>query len=99
MLVTTTLSKQRDKEILRDFLEKKLTCGKFSNEVYNVFVLGNGTESSVKIGHDINVTNRIITVGNVVCESCCNLTRNSFGVFNLTKGTVTLRNVNGDIIA
>ncbi len=98
LLATTTLSKQRDREVLRDFLEKKLTCDRFVNEVHNVFLMGNGTTSSVKLDHSINVTNGLVTVDNVLCEACCNVTRNSQSVFNLAEGTVAVRNINGDII-
>ncbi len=98
LLATTTLSKQRDREVLRDFLEKKLTCDRFVNEVHNVFIIGNGTSSSVKLDHSINVTNGLVTIGSVTCEACCNVTRNSGSVFNIAEGTIAIRNINGDII-
>ena len=92
------LAKQKDKENLEDFLKNRLACKAFSNEVQNVFLLGNGTKSTIKTGRDINVSHGVIVSGSVLCSACCNLTRNGSYAFNITAGVILIQNKNGDII-
>lgn len=92
------LAKQKDKENLENFLESRLACEAFSNEVQNVFLLGNGTKSAIKTGRDLNISHGVIVSGSVLCIACCNLTMNGSAVFSITAGTILIQNKNGDII-
>lgn len=92
------LAKQKDKENLEDFLESRLACKAFSNEVQNVFLLGNGTKSTIKTDRNLNVSHGVIVSGGVLCSACCNLTMNGSSTFNITAGIILIQNKNGDII-
>lgn len=97
-LAIDTISKQKDSERLREFLEKKNTCDKFSNEVGSLFVLGNGAEGSIEISHNLNISKKTVFVEGIVCGLCCNIAKNSQDTFNLSGGWIKLKNQGGEIV-
>ena len=97
ILLLDAIYKQNDADNLKLFLERKNACGKLSDEVQSIFVLGNGAETTITINKGLNVTNKLIYVEGVVCSLCCNVTKNSQSNFNVV-GTIKIKNIGGEIV-
>ncbi len=98
ILLFIDVSKHLEIEKLRTSSDKMSSCYKFSNEVASVYILGNGTVSSIKIDYNITFGNGTAFIDSVSCKICCNLTKNNSAVFNVSNGFVTVQNRNGDVI-
>lgn len=93
----SALSWQMDSNTINEFLDNRQVCSEVVNEVYSVFVFGNGSESIIKLDRDINVSNNAVYVGGVICNLCCNTTNGSSNDFDIQEGYVRLLN-QGDIV-
>lgn len=82
---------------IKERLEAKRVCDKFSSEVHALLLLGHGSESTIRTEKDIVVSNMTVLTDSFLCRICC-VSRNSSTSFNLTAGIITLRNVNGEIV-
>ncbi len=95
--LSLTVSKQAESGNIKAGIEKANACNAFANEVKSVFVLGNGTKSSVKTDYNIIVSNRTAAIDGVVCGLCCGLTKNSSLTYTIRSGIARLENINGNV--
>lgn len=93
----SALSWQMNSNTMNEFLENRQICSKVVNEVYSVFVFGNGSESIIKLDKGINMSNNTVYVGGVICNLCCNTTNGSSNDFDIQEGYLRLLN-QGDIL-
>jgi hypothetical protein len=93
----SALSWQADSNAVNEFLENRHICSGVANEVYSVFIFGNGSRSIIKLEKDINVSNSTVYVGDVICNLCCNTTNGTSGDFDIQEGYLRLKN-QGDIL-
>ena len=98
IMVSLTISKQLENEKIKTAMQKTNACDAFANEVKSVFILGNGTKSSIKLDYNINVSGKIALIDSVVCNICCNLTKNSSSNYTLLTGITNLENTNGNLV-
>lgn len=98
LMMQFVLVKQQEKDILKAFMNDRLVCEQFADEIHSVFVLGNGTKSTIKISQDLNVSQGTVISGSVLCHACCNITKNGSSTFSVNPGFLTLQNSNGGII-
>lgn len=97
-VLASAMEKNRLAENMKIYLEKKRDCERFANDVGAVFILGDGASSTIELNNNLSVINNTAYSENIFCNLCCNVTRNGQSSFNLTKGSVTIINANGDII-
>lgn len=88
----SALSWQINSNTMSKFLENRQICTGVANEVYSIFVFGNGSRSIIELDKDINVSNNTVYVGGVICSLCCNTTNGTSGDFDIQKGYVRLFN-------
>lgn len=93
-----TGSKRLETERLEDRLEDLTECEKIANEIYSVFILGDGSESTIYLNKNATVSGSFIIVGGSACNSCCNLTNGSSNSFSISSGQVKIKNQDGNII-
>ncbi len=98
VIILSILSvRQVDEKNTRDFLENKRECLKLSNEISNIYVLGDRATGSVKMFKQANISNGMIVVGNYLCNACCNFTNGTLSNFNIPVGSVSLENSKGSV--
>jgi len=97
-ILSLTISKQLESEKIKDALQKTNACNAFADEVKSVFVLGNGTKSAIRIDYSINVSGKTVVIDSVICNICCNLTKNSSLNYTLQAGNNQLENKNGNLV-
>lgn len=98
IILSLTIAKQLESEKIKDALQKANACDTFASEVKSVFVLGNGTKSAVRFDYSINVSGKTAVIDSVVCNICCNLTKNSSSNYTLQAGINSLENKNGNLV-
>jgi len=99
IVLLLTVSKQQESDAVRTWLENTNACNAFASEVKSLFVLGNGTRSTIELDYNITVSNRTIVLDSVVCRLCCNLTRNASLTYTLRAGLARMENRNGEIFS
>ena len=97
-VLALSISKQIESNSIKESLTKQNECNKFSNSVHSAFVMGDGASVGVRIYTNISVEKRITSLNNVFCTLCCNVTRASSNIFNLTEGWVKIKNKGGELI-
>ena len=98
MMLSLTISKQLENDNIKKALQKTNACDAFANEVKSVFVLGNGTKSTIGLDYNINVSGKTAVIDSVICKICCNLTKNSSITYTLSSDSVVLENRNGNLV-
>ena len=98
MMLSLTISKQLDSNNIKTALQKTNACDAFANEVKSVFILGNGTKSTIRLDYNINVSGKTAVIDSVICKICCNLTKNSSLIYTLQAGNNQLENKNGNLV-
>ena len=83
---------------LEDLLEDEIECQKLSNHLRGVFVLGDGSQSSVELNKNATVLGDLIIVGGAICNSCCNFTSLGSTSFSINTSIVTVSNIHGNIV-
>ena len=78
----------------RDLIDMKSSCDRLSNEINSLYVLGSGSESKLIIGNEIFISDRSLHSGDILCDTCCNLS----STYTNISGIIKLRNDNGNII-
>lgn len=98
IVLSLAISKQAESDKIKSALEKTNACDAFANEVKSVFVLGNGTKTAIRLDYDINVSGKTAVIDSVICNICCNLTKNSSSNYTLQAGVNSLENKNGNLV-
>lgn len=81
---------------IQEAIEKSNACESFANDVKSVFVLGNGTKSTIRLDYNMTVSNRTVLVDATACKICCNLTKNASTTYTIS-GLTKLENRDGQI--
>lgn len=83
-------------------LSDRDVCLNFANEIYSVYILGEGAVSQLNLQTDIKVYNYSVGINNSLCDVCCNITAknsssNEFTLknFTLPKGRINITNFGG----
>ncbi len=99
IVLSLTISKQAESEKIGSAMKKANACAAFANEVESIFILGNGTKSTILLDYNITVSNRTVLLGSNVCKLCCSLTKNSSATYTLRSGIEKLENIDGRIFS
>ena len=98
MLTISIVVRQNESGDIRNVIGSIKTCDRLANEVESLFILGDNSEGSIYLDHNVSVNNRNVSIGNVYCYLCCNISYSSLYSFDLEKGFINLKNSDGEII-
>jgi len=72
-------------------------CMKLSNEIYSVYILGDGSNSTINMLKESTIENTSIWIGDTSCQTCCNISNGTTNIFNLGTGTLSIENIKNNI--
>lgn len=91
----TALARQTDVRLIGSALDSNNECRKIANDVYSLFLLGDGSQSIVSVYIPFNISGGSAYVGSAICKLCCNVTNGSSSDFWMPGGRIRFTNING----